>query len=80
MGLLLKFAIAAVVGYMVWSAVHKAVGGVLGNRPPAAPPPPQQRPPQARASVEETRLCPTCGAYVSTGAGKCGRPDCPLSA
>ncbi len=78
MGFLLKFAIAAVVGYMVWSAVTRTLGGVLGNRP-SAPPPPRQ--PQAtRPTIEETKLCAACGAYVSLSAGKCGRSDCPLPA
>jgi hypothetical protein len=79
MGLLLKFAIAAVVGYMVWSAISRTLGGVLGgNRRPAEPPP--RQPQAARPAVEETKLCPTCGTYVSLSAGKCGRSDCPLPA
>ena len=79
MGFLLKFAIAAVVGYMVWSAISRTLGGVLGNRP-AEPAPPPRQPQAARPTIEETKLCATCGAYVSLSAGKCGRSDCPLPA
>ncbi len=80
MGFLLKAAIAAVVGYLVWTAINKALGGILGgNKPPAAPPRPA-RPQEARQTVEETKKCATCGAYVSLSATKCGRPDCPLPA
>ena len=82
MGFLLKFAIAGVVGYMVWTGVRRLLG--LSNQRPPAPPPvsrsgaePQPRP---RTVVEDTVQCRICGSFVSTSAAKCGRQDCPLSA
>jgi hypothetical protein len=28
--------------------------------------------------VEDTEACRTCGSFVSAGATRCGRTDCPL--
>jgi hypothetical protein len=81
MGFLLKIAIFAVVAYGAWTTVRRWVG-LLGGQPKA--PPSVQRGAPASAprtpAVEETRLCPTCSAYVSISAAKCGRPDCPQPA
>lgn len=79
MGVLLKFAILAVAGYLAWSTVRRWVLALWGTnrRPAAPPPPPASLPPAGKAVVEDTRRCPVCGAYVSVSAGKCGRPDCP---
>jgi hypothetical protein len=79
MGVLLKFAILAVAGYLAWSTVRRWVLALWGTagRPAAPPPPPASLPPAGKAVVEDTRRCPACGAYVSVSAGKCGRSDCP---
>jgi hypothetical protein len=79
MGVLLKFAILAVAGYLAWSTVRRWVLALWGTnrRPAAPPPPPASLRPAGKAVVEDTRRCPACGAYVSVSAGKCGRPDCP---
>jgi hypothetical protein len=52
----------------------------LGRARNAASAPPRQAPAARRDStaVQETRQCAACGAYVSAGAGKCGRADCPV--
>ena len=74
MGFLLKMAVAAVVGYMVWAGVRRVLG--LSNQRPPAPPSVSQ--PGPRPVVEDTTQCRICGAYVSSSAAKCGRQDCPL--
>lgn len=85
--MLLKFAVLAVAGYVAWSTVRRWFGLLRGTN--GAPPPatsrraPASPSPSSAAStsrgpvIEETRQCPVCGAYVSVGASKCGRPDCP---
>ena len=84
MGLLLKIAIFAVVVYGIWKTARRwyhLFGG--GQKPPAPPqrnPPPQNPPEPRRVVVEDTLMCPACGAYVSTTAAKCGRSDCPQAA
>ena len=53
----------------------------LGRERKAADVPPRKAPAAKRSSegaVQETRQCAVCGAYVSAGAGKCGKPDCPF--
>jgi hypothetical protein len=89
MGMLLKFVIFAVAGYVAWSTVRRWFGVLRGpggvppmtsRRTPASPSPdagPAARSPAQGPIVEETRQCRVCGAYVSVSAGKCGRPDCP---
>ena len=89
MGMLLKFAILAVAGYVAWSTVRRWLGVLRGpggvppmtsRRTPARPSPdssPAARSPSQGPTIEETRQCRVCGAYVSVSAGKCGRPDCP---
>jgi hypothetical protein len=76
MGILLKIAVFAIAAYTVWTAVMRWYG-VLGGKKPRAAPPPQYQPQQARRPIEETKLCPACGAYVSLPAAKCSRADCP---
>jgi hypothetical protein len=87
MGLLLKFVLLSVAAYMIWNTVRRWLGLLGGpqQKPPVtsrrAPTQPPAEPAPAAAArrsvVEDTRQCPTCGAYVSVSAGKCGRPDCP---
>ena len=86
MGFLLKIVIFAIAVYGIWATAsrwYRLLGGGK-NKPPA--PVPERRetaaaPPKPRRPVvEETRLCAACGSYVSAGAAKCGRPDCPLPA
>ena len=52
----------------------------LGRERKAADMPPRKAPAAKRTetAVQETRQCAVCGAYVSAGAGKCGKPDCPF--
>ena len=78
MGLLFKIAIFAVVVYGVWSAARRWLG-LFGGQPKPPVPPQREAPPvqPRRVVVEDTRLCAVCGAYVSSAAAKCGRPDCP---
>jgi hypothetical protein len=82
MGFLLKIAIFAVAGYVVWTSARRMLGlGGSGQRPAVPPadapasPPATPRP----TAVEDTRQCPVCGAFVAAGAAKCGRSDCPLA-
>ena len=79
MGLLLKIAIFAVVAYGVWTTVRRWYGVLGGDATKKAPPPAEREAPR-RPAVEETRLCSSCGSYVSVSAAKCGRPDCPQPA
>jgi hypothetical protein len=90
MGFLLKIVIFAVAVYGIWATAsrwYRLLGGGRAKPPPPSPAPvPEQRETAAAPSkprrpvVEETRLCAACGSYVSTGAAKCGRPDCPQPA
>ncbi len=87
MGLILKIVIFAVVAYGIWTTANRWFNLLGGNRRPPAPQPPPAAPastanrPQAPREkprvVEDTHPCTVCGAYVSAGAGKCSRPDCP---
>jgi len=79
MGFLLKIAIFAAVVYGVWTTVRRWYGVLGGDMTKKAPPPAEREAPR-RPAVEETRLCPSCGSYVSVSAAKCGRPDCPQPA
>ena len=85
---LLNIVIFGFVAWGIWKAANRWFDVLGGKRPPAAPkqpaaPPqtPRETPPptsQARARVvEDTHPCAACGVYVSVGAAKCGRPDCP---
>ena len=88
MGLLLKLALLGVALYAAWKTMSRWKG--LYDRfvgPPPQPPMPEKPPspapaPQTAAArrpvIEETVPCRVCGAYLSSGAAKCGRPDCPL--
>ena len=91
MGLLLKLALLGVALYAAWKTLSRWKGlydrfvgpppkPPVPERPTAPPPPPP--PPQTAAArppvIEETVPCRVCGAYLSRGAIKCGRPDCPL--
>jgi len=90
MGLLLKLALFGVAIYAAWRTLSRWKG--LYDRfvgpPPASQAPPASRAPDAAPAaamaparprvVEETVPCKVCGAYLSSGATKCGRPDCPL--
>jgi hypothetical protein len=87
MGFLSKILAFAVLAYAIWamaSRIYRSLGGGGQPKPPA--PAPDRRetaaaPPKPRRPVvEETRLCAACGSYVSAGAVKCGRPDCPQPA
>jgi len=85
MGLLLKFAIFAVVVYTAWTTVRRWLGVLGGGQADGPPkPPPAQRQAGAEAArppvIEETRLCPVCASYVPVGAAKCGRSGCPQPA
>lgn len=42
----------------------------VAQRRPATPPP-------SPAAIEDLVACRVCGAYVSAGAPRCGRPNCP---
>ncbi|MFI5002820.1 MAG: hypothetical protein ACHQK9_23285 [Reyranellales bacterium] len=76
---LLKLAFVAVVGYIAWSLVRGWFRG-LGSKPvqPQQPAPPVEPRAAAKRVVEDTSVCAVCGAYVSSGAAKCSRFDCPL--
>jgi hypothetical protein len=77
MGSLLKIAIFAVAAYVAWTAVRRWLGFGGPVRTPA-PPRREAAPSQPRRPVvEDTHLCTVCGAYVSAGAARCSRPDCP---
>lgn len=88
MGLLLKLALLGVALYAAYRTFSRWKG--LYDRfvgPPPAPqkPEPPRAPepgPNSVASrppvIEETVQCTGCGAYLSSGAAKCGRPDCPV--
>jgi hypothetical protein len=78
MGFLLKFAIFAVAGYVVWTSAKRMLGLSSDKRPPVPPP---QRPSQSSPTVvADTKQCRACGAFVAVGAGRCGRADCPQPA
>jgi hypothetical protein len=86
MGFLLKIVIFAIAVYGIWAVAsrwYRLLGG--GRVKPPAPAPERREtaaaPPKPRRPVvEETRLCAACGSYVSAGAAKCGRADCPQPA
>jgi hypothetical protein len=83
MGFLLKFAIFAVAGYVVWTSAKRMLGLSAASRRPVEPPPQQRSPAPQRTGqpvVEETRQCRVCGAFVAAGAGKCDRSGCPQPA
>ncbi len=91
MGLLLKLALLGVAIYAAYKTFSRWKG--LYDRfvgPPPKPPVPEK--PAAPAStpvpptvsarqpvIEETVPCKVCGAYLSSGAARCGKSDCPLS-
>ena len=79
MGFLLKIAALAMFAYVVWTTARRWLGLFGGGpkAPPARREPPPAAPQPRRVVVEDTRLCPACGAYVSANAAKCARPDCP---
>jgi hypothetical protein len=85
MGFLLKILILAAAAYGAWSMFRTWRRG-LGNPPVATKkPPPQAEADAARTPVgarkpviEDTEACRVCGAFVSAGAARCGRTDCPL--
>lgn len=88
MGLLLKLALLGVALYAAWKTLSRwksLYDRFVGTPPkppvperPAAPPPPPQTASARQPVIEETVPCRVCGAYLSSGATKCGRPDCPL--
>ncbi len=80
MGLLLKLAIFAAVAYFAWTIGRRWLRGFVGKsvQPQQPAPPPVEPRPTGKRVVEETSICRVCNAYVSTGAAKCGRSDCPL--
>ena len=86
MGFLLKLVVFAIAIYGIWAVAsrwYRLLGG--GQAKPPAPAPDRREtaaapPTPRRPVVEETRLCAACGSYVSSGAAKCGRPDCPQPA
>jgi len=86
MGFLLKIVIFAIAVYGIWATAsrwYRLLGG--GRAKPPAPAPDRREaaaPPAKprRPVVEDTQLCAACGSYVSAGAAKCGRPDCPQPA
>ena len=86
MGFLLKIVVFAIVVYGIWATANRWYRLLGGDRAKPPAPAPDRRetaaapPKPPRAVVEETRLCTACGSYVSTGAAKCGRPDCPQPA
>ena len=78
MGILLKFAVFAVAGYVAWTAVRRWLGlaSIFARRPNES----VQRGPIAKPRqpiVEDTRACPVCGVYVAVSTPKCGRAGCP---
>ena len=86
MGFLLKIVIFAIAVYGIWAMARRWYRLLGGGRPKPPAPAPERRetaaapPKPRRAVVEETRLCAACGSYVSAGAAKCGRADCPQPA
>jgi hypothetical protein len=86
MGFLIKILIFAVAAYGVWSIFNTWRRG-LGAPPVARKKPPEQAtvdPGRATVGtrkpvIEDTEACRICGAFVSAGATRCGRTDCPLN-
>ena len=88
MGLLLKIILFGVAVYAAWKTFARWKGlwdRFVGrpnepNLPPSPPgPPPNQAPTRPQARVIDASIpCRVCGAYLSTAATKCGRPDCPV--
>lgn len=88
MGLLLKLALFGVAIYVAWKTLSRWKGlydRFVGTPPEAPRPPaaaPASRAPEQASTrprvIEETVPCRVCGAYLSGGATKCGRADCPL--
>jgi hypothetical protein len=78
MGMLLKFAVFAVAGYVAWTAARRllGLGSALGRRATET----VERGPAAKPRqpvVEDTRACPVCGVFVAASAAGCGRAGCP---
>ena len=86
MGLLLKIVLFGVALYAAWRTLAHWKGlfdRVTGTgkppqaRPAAAPTEPAAAQRQAKV-IDASATCRVCGAYLSSAASKCGRPDCPL--
>jgi hypothetical protein len=90
MGFLLKIVLFGVAIYAAWRTLAHWKGvfdRVTGKSPPPqvrpAPAPADQAPAQRQAQgqakvIDASATCRVCGAYLSSAATKCGRPDCPL--
>ncbi|MFO1159697.1 MAG: hypothetical protein U1E60_12725 [Reyranellaceae bacterium] len=89
MGFLLKIILFGVAVYAAWKTFARWKGlwdRFVGqpndpNLPPRPGPTPTQPPPPARPQgrvIDASIPCRVCGAYLSTAATKCGRPDCPV--
>jgi hypothetical protein len=73
-----KLLVLVLIVVVVWKGFQLLTR--LGRERKAANVPPRKAPAAKRSegAVQETRQCAVCGAYVSAGAGKCGKPDCPF--
>jgi len=87
MGLLLKIVLFGVALYAVWKTLTRWKGlfdRFVGKpQEPARTPPARPVPPAATAAprpqvIDASVPCTVCGAFLSSAATRCGRPDCPL--
>jgi hypothetical protein len=63
MSMLVRLTVLLMLAYAAWR--------YMTPKQPTVAPDPSVRP------VEELKQCPRCQTYVATGAGRCGRADCP---
>lgn len=91
MGLLLKIILFGVAVYAAWRTLARWKGlfDRFTGREPPPPARPASPPPPAPASsgatgrgkvIDASSTCRVCGAFLSSAATRCERPDCPLPA
>jgi hypothetical protein len=79
MGSFGKFLVIVAVGVALWW-IWRRVTASGANKVEREPPPAQTPPPfwkRPKVTAQETDTCKLCGAYVTTGVGRCGREACP---
>ena len=85
MGLILKIALLGLAIWAAWKTFSRWKGlydRFVGkpDAPPKPPAPPPQQPPAQppKRLAEDVQACTVCGAFVASGAVRCGQPNCPL--